>query len=63
LATPRIEKIRLSARVRTWDFKVDGLAQRRQPVALHTFNDYMTEHTRALGLVCLTTRTTLSAGE
>ncbi|HVW51160.1 MAG TPA: LysR substrate-binding domain-containing protein [Trinickia sp.] len=28
-----------SGRVRAWDFKVDGVAQRRQPVALHTFND------------------------
>lgn len=28
-----------SGRVRAWDFKVDGIAQRRQPVALHTFND------------------------
>jgi len=28
-----------SGRVREWHFKVDGLAQRRQPVALHTFND------------------------
>ncbi|SOE56376.1 transcriptional regulator, LysR family [Burkholderia sp. OK233] len=116
-----------SGRVRAWEFKVDGLAQRRQPVALHTFNDedlilqavldgvgiaqlpayqvcdllgngqllrclaqhapedgghylcylsrkhlparirvfidYMTEHTRALDLQCLTTMTTLSAVE
>ncbi|MFM0292478.1 LysR family transcriptional regulator [Paraburkholderia sp. RL17-383-BIF-A] len=114
-----------SGRVRTWEFKVDGLSQRRQPVALHTFNDedlilqavldgvgiaqlpayqvcdrlgngqllrclaqhapedgghylcylsrkhlparirvfidYMTEHTRALDLQCLTTMTALSA--
>jgi LysR family transcriptional regulator, regulator for bpeEF and oprC len=113
-----------SGRVREWEFKVDGLAQRRQPVALHTFNDadlilqavldglgiaqlpacqvcdllgggqlisclaqhapddgghylcylsrkhiparirvfidYMTEHTRALDLQCLTIMTTLS---
>ena len=116
-----------SGRVRAWEFKVDGLAQRRQPVALHTFNDedmilqavldglgiaqlpayqvcdligngkllpclaqhapedgghyvcylsrkhlparirvfidYMTEHTRALDLQCITTMTTLSAVE
>jgi LysR family transcriptional regulator for bpeEF and oprC len=116
-----------SGRVRAWEFKVDGLAQRRQPVALHTFNDddlilqavldgvgiaqlpayqvcdlpgngqllrclaqhapedgghylcylsrkhlparirvfidYMTEHTRALDLQCMTTMTTLSAVE
>jgi DNA-binding transcriptional LysR family regulator len=112
---------------REWEFKVDGLAQRRQPVARHTFNDadlilqavldglgiaqlpayqvcdllgdgqlisclaqhapedgghylcylsrkhlparirvfidYMTEHTRALDLQCLTTMTTLSTVE
>jgi LysR family transcriptional regulator for bpeEF and oprC len=29
----------VSGRVREWEFKVDGLAQRRQPVAQHTFND------------------------
>ncbi|WP_179709444.1 LysR family transcriptional regulator [Paraburkholderia bryophila] len=116
-----------SGRVRAWEFKVDGLAQRYQPAALHTFNDadlilqavleglgiaqlpayqvcdlmgigkllpclaqhapddgghylcylsrkhlparirvfidYMTEHTRALDLQCLTTMTTLSAVE
>ncbi|RDK00042.1 LysR family transcriptional regulator [Paraburkholderia lacunae] len=116
-----------SGRVRAWEFKVDGLAQRRQPAALHTFNDadlilqavldglgiaqlpayqvcdvlgsgqllrclaqhapedgghylcylsrkhlparirvfidYMTEHTRALDLQCMTTMTTLSAVE
>ncbi|WP_341316352.1 LysR substrate-binding domain-containing protein [Paraburkholderia sp. IMGN_8] len=116
-----------SGRVREWEFKVDGLAQRRQPVALHTFNDadlilqavldglgiaqlpayqvcdllgkgelisclgqhaaddgghylcylsrkhlparirvfidYMTEHTRALDLQCVTTMTTLSTVE
>ena len=116
-----------SGRVRAWEFKVDGLAQRCQPAALHTFNDadlilqavldglgvaqlpayqvcdligngkllpclaqhapedgghylcylsrkhlparirvfidYMTEHTRALDLHCLTTMTTLSAVE
>ncbi len=28
-----------SGRIREWEFKVDGLAQRRQPVARHTFND------------------------
>ncbi|MFM0674061.1 LysR family transcriptional regulator [Paraburkholderia sediminicola] len=28
-----------SGRVRAWEFKVDGIVQRRQPVALHTFND------------------------
>jgi len=28
-----------SGRVRAWEFKVDGIAQRRQPVAPHTFND------------------------
>ncbi|WP_207004901.1 LysR family transcriptional regulator [Trinickia mobilis] len=28
-----------SGRVREWEFKVDGLAQRRQPAAQHTFND------------------------
>jgi len=28
-----------SGRVREWEFKVHGLVQRRQPVALHTFND------------------------
>ncbi|RDK00781.1 LysR family transcriptional regulator [Paraburkholderia lacunae] len=113
-----------SGRVREWEFKVDGLAQRRQPPAQHTFNDadlvlqavldglgiaqlpayqvcallgdgqllsclaqhapddgghylcylsrkhlparirvfidYMTEHTRALDLQCVTTVTTLS---
>jgi DNA-binding transcriptional LysR family regulator len=113
-----------SGRVRAWEFKVDGLAQRRQPFALHTFNDedlilravldavgiaqlpayqvcdllgngqllrclaqhapedgghylcylsrkhlparirvfidYMTEHTRALDLQCLTTMTTMT---
>jgi LysR family transcriptional regulator, regulator for bpeEF and oprC len=116
-----------SGRVREWEFKVDGLAQRRQPAAQHTFNDadlilqavldglgiaqlpayqvcdllvegqlisclaqhapedgghylcylsrknlparirvfidYMTEHTRALDLQCLTTMTTLSTIE
>ncbi|WP_184054483.1 LysR family transcriptional regulator [Paraburkholderia sp. MM5384-R2] len=114
-------------RVRAWEFKVDGLTQRCQPAALHTFNDedlmlqavldgvgiaqlpayqvcdligngklvpclaqhapedgghylcylsrkhlparirvfidYMTEHTRALDLQCMTTMTTLSAVE
>ncbi|HEY3597660.1 MAG TPA: LysR substrate-binding domain-containing protein [Paraburkholderia sp.] len=28
-----------SGRVREWEFKVDGIAQRRQPSAQHTFND------------------------
>jgi LysR family transcriptional regulator, regulator for bpeEF and oprC len=28
-----------SGRVREWEFKVDGIAQRRLPVARHTFND------------------------
>jgi DNA-binding transcriptional LysR family regulator len=28
-----------SGRTREWEFKVDGLRQRRQPVAQHTFND------------------------
>jgi DNA-binding transcriptional LysR family regulator len=28
-----------SGRIREWEFKVDGLPQRRQPVAQHTFND------------------------
>jgi LysR family transcriptional regulator for bpeEF and oprC len=28
-----------SGRVRDWEFKVDGLAQRRLPTARHTFND------------------------
>ena len=28
-----------TGRVREWEFKVDGLAQRCQPAALHTFND------------------------
>jgi len=28
-----------SGRVRQWEFKVDGLARKRQPPALHTFND------------------------
>ncbi|TKC86877.1 LysR family transcriptional regulator [Trinickia terrae] len=28
-----------SGRTREWEFKIDGLAQRRQPVAQHTFND------------------------
>jgi LysR family transcriptional regulator, regulator for bpeEF and oprC len=28
-----------TGRVTEWEFKVDGLAQRCQPVALHTFND------------------------
>lgn len=28
-----------SGRVKEWEFKIDGLAQRRQPVAQHTFND------------------------
>jgi len=29
----------VSGRVKAWEFKVDGFAQRRQPAALHTFND------------------------
>ncbi|QCP51965.1 LysR family transcriptional regulator [Trinickia violacea] len=28
-----------SGRAREWEFKIDGLAQRRHPVAQHTFND------------------------
>ncbi|SIT51664.1 Transcriptional regulator, LysR family [Paraburkholderia piptadeniae] len=28
-----------SGRIREWEFKIDGVAQRRQPVAQHTFND------------------------
>jgi DNA-binding transcriptional LysR family regulator len=28
-----------SGRIREWEFKVDGLPQRRQPAAQHTFND------------------------
>jgi LysR family transcriptional regulator, regulator for bpeEF and oprC len=28
-----------SGRIREWQFKVDGLAERRQPVAQHTFNN------------------------
>ena len=28
-----------SGRIREWEFKIDGVAQRRQPPAQHTFND------------------------
>jgi DNA-binding transcriptional LysR family regulator len=28
-----------SGRIREWEFKIDGVAQRRQPLAQHTFND------------------------
>lgn len=40
LADHRCINFRTAAgRVRAWEFKVDGVAQRRQPAALHTFND------------------------
>jgi LysR family transcriptional regulator for bpeEF and oprC len=29
----------VSGSIREWEFKIDGLAQRRRPVAQHTFND------------------------
>ncbi|PTB19850.1 LysR family transcriptional regulator [Trinickia symbiotica] len=34
-----INLLTASGRVKEWEFKVDGLAQRRQPIASHTFND------------------------